>query len=91
MFNRPHPIEPPGDPDELPVVIEDNPSKDMVFPASSQKIVERIRSLPEQHVVGITHLWMHRAKPGEREAGGRCWGSLVRWSGHTEKATRKTA
>jgi hypothetical protein len=69
VFNRAHSIDPPGPLDDLPLVIEDNPSKDMVFPASAQRIVERIRALPPHHTIGITHLWLRRAKPGEREVG----------------------
>lgn len=77
IFNRAHSIDPPGPHDALPIVLEDNPSKKMVFPASSKKIVERIQSLPEQDVAGITHLWLRRAKPSEHEAGAIPFGEFI--------------
>jgi hypothetical protein len=77
IFNRAHSIDPPGAHDALPIVLEDNPSKKMVFPAPSKKIVERIQSLPEQDVAGITHLWLRRAKPSEHEAGAIPFGEFI--------------
>ena len=66
IFERTHSIDLPGPHDELPLVIADNASKHMVFPAPANKIVARVRSLPEQDTIGITHLWLRRAKPNER-------------------------
>jgi hypothetical protein len=81
IFNRAHSIDPPGPHDALPIVLEDNPSKKMVFPATSNTIVGRIKSLPEQDIVGITHLWLRRAKQSEHEAGAIPFGEFICGSG----------
>ena len=81
IFNRAHSIERPGPHDDLPIVIEENPSRDMVFPTSADKITERIRVLPHQDTAGITHLWLRRAKPGEHESGNVPFAEFICGSG----------
>jgi hypothetical protein len=60
IFNRLHSIQRPSLHDILPIVREDNPSRDFVFPASSDMILARLSQLPSDDVAGITHLWLRR-------------------------------
>lgn len=59
IFNRLHSLDPPTPGDVLPIVMEDNPSRDFIFPSSSAAMVERIRSLTSERQE-ITHLWLRR-------------------------------
>ena len=60
IFQRLHSIDPPSTLDELPIVIADNPSRDFVFPATADQLVQRLRQLPAKDTAGITHLWLRR-------------------------------
>jgi hypothetical protein len=63
IFMRLHSIQAPVAGDELPIVLVDNPSRDMVHPVAPGAAVERVRQLPD--AAGITHVWLRRQKPGE--------------------------
>ena len=60
IFKRLHSLSPPGPLDERPLVIEDNPSRDFVFPTTSSRLLERLRTLPPGDTEDITHLWLRR-------------------------------
>lgn len=51
--------------DREPVLIEDRPHCDYVFPVTGQEAMERLRQLPANHIEGITHVWMRRMGPGD--------------------------
>jgi len=60
VFNRAHSIEKPSPTDVLPIVMQDNPSRDFFFPLSAEEILEALRSLPEHDYEDITHVWLRR-------------------------------
>lgn len=65
IFRRAHSLNPPAPLDEVPIVIEDNPSRNFFFPLSGQEALEALRALPKRRVEGITHLWLRRASQRE--------------------------
>ena len=60
VFNRAHSLPPPGPHDELPILIQDNPSRDFFFPLTVEEAREALQALPKKHHAGITHLWLRR-------------------------------
>lgn len=64
IFRILHSIERPGPNDELPIVFQDNPSRDYFWPISAAEAREAVLALPKRHHRGITHLWLRR--PSER-------------------------
>ena len=65
IFARLHSSAPPGPHDTLPVLMQDNPSRDFVFPANVEDVVAQIDALPRADTEAITHLWMRRPHPGD--------------------------
>lgn len=61
IFNRLHSLSPPGPLDERPLVVQDNPSRNFVFPATGTRLLERPRALPGEDTEDITHLWLRKA------------------------------
>ena len=66
IFNRLHNLAPPGPHDTVPILIEENPSRDYGFPLSGEETLEALRALPERDYDGITHLWLRRIGAAER-------------------------
>ena len=60
IFKRCHSLKPPAATDELPILIQDNPSRDFFFPISADEAREALKALPEQDYGGITHIWCRR-------------------------------
>ena len=69
IFNRQHSLQRPAPDAELPILIEDNPSKGFIFPVSGQEVIEQLRKFPTEDVENITHVWLRRAKPKEFASG----------------------
>lgn len=69
IFKRQHSLQRPAPDAELPILIEDNPSKGFMFPVSGQEVIEHLRKFPTEDVASITHVWLRRAKPKEFESG----------------------
>jgi len=65
VFNRAHSLEKPSDHDVLPLVIEENPSRDFFFPLSSEEIIEALKALPKQDYEEITHIWLRRVSKAD--------------------------
>ena len=65
VFNRAHSIERPGANDVLPIVLQDNPSRDFFFPLNADEVLAAIKGLPASHVAGITHVWLRRVKKSD--------------------------
>lgn len=62
IFKRAHAIKRPSSTDVLPIVMEDNPSRDFFFPLSGKEVLEALKSLPKRDYEGITHVWLRRPK-----------------------------
>lgn len=62
IFKRSHSIKRPSSTDTLPIIIEDNPSRDFFFPLSGEEVLETLKSLPKHDYEGITHIWLRRPK-----------------------------
>lgn len=65
VFNRAHSLERPSPHDVLPIIIEENPSRDFFFPLSAQQTVEALKALPKRDYEGITHLWLRRVSKAD--------------------------
>ena len=65
IFERAHSIPAPGVNDVLPIVIEDNPSRDFFFPLSAEEVLKALNSLPKRDRDGITHIWLRRGSQRE--------------------------
>jgi hypothetical protein len=81
IFNRLHSLTPPGPLDERPLVLEDNPSRDFVFPVTGQQVLERLRSFPAPDTEDITHIWLRRVPT--RSYAGLPFADLIAGSGVT--------
>ena len=62
IFNRAHSLKRPAVNDELPILIQDNPSRDFFFPLNAEETLAAINALPKKDVEGITHIWLRRIK-----------------------------
>jgi hypothetical protein len=65
IFERAHSLKRPSIGDELPFLIEDNPSRDFFFPVSVEEVNEAIKELPKDDYRGITHIWLRRIKKSD--------------------------
>jgi hypothetical protein len=57
---RAHSLQRPGPGDTLPLLLQDNPSRDFFFPVSVQECAAALQALPASHGEGITHIWLRR-------------------------------
>ncbi len=62
IFKRLHSLSKPGPQDELPFLIEENPSHDFYFPISAHEALEVLHGVSGSQLGGITHIWMRRDK-----------------------------
>lgn len=69
IFQRKHSLQRPAPDAELPILLEENPSKGFVFPISGQEVLRHLRTYPSEAIEGITHIWLRRAKKTEFESG----------------------
>ena len=60
IFSRCHSLERPSGNDQLPILIEDNPSRDYFFPLSVEQCWDAIQALPNGEIDGLTHIWCRR-------------------------------
>lgn len=60
IFARAHSLQRPVDGQRLPVLLQDNPSRDYVFPVSVEEVAAALERLPAQHREGITHIWLRK-------------------------------
>ena len=68
LFNRLHSLKRPNPNEKLPILIEDNPSRDFFFPISANEAEIAIKALPNEAYKGITHIWLRRFKKSEFES-----------------------
>lgn len=68
IFARAHSLQRPPEGVDLPIFINDNPSRDFFFPIGSSEILRELAHLPRRDWRGITHIWFRRFKKTEYEA-----------------------
>lgn len=81
IFARAHSIQRPSPHDELPVLIEDNPSRDFFFPLNGEEVVEALKALPKRDYAGITHIWLRRLKKQDYLDGSQPYATFICGSG----------
>jgi len=81
IFKRCHSLKPPLPTDSLPILIEDNPSRDFFFPISVQEADQTLKALPKHDYEGITHIWCRRAKKSDIVNGKAPWAEYICGSG----------
>ena len=69
IFRRLHSLKRPSPLDALPILIEENPSRNYFFPVSARESLEALRALPDGDADGITHVWMRRASHQDLASG----------------------
>ncbi len=62
IFRRLHSLKAPKNKSLLPILIEENPSRDFFFPISVQEAEEAMKALPKHDYQGITHIWLRRVR-----------------------------
>ncbi|MEM7703600.1 MAG: hypothetical protein AAF251_16805 [Pseudomonadota bacterium] len=65
IFARAHSLPKPSSGEVLPILIEDNPSRDFFFPLSGTEVVEALKALPRRDYEDITHVWMRRLRKSD--------------------------
>ncbi len=65
IFNRCHDLEAPEVGRDLPILLQDNPSRDFYFPISALEAKTALEELPNYDVSGITHIWCRRLRKTE--------------------------
>ncbi len=81
IFQRAHSVERPGPNDPLPILLEDNPSREFFFPISADEALAALKSLPKRDYAGITHLWLRRVKKDDFVEGERPLATFICGSG----------
>ncbi|MEM1118877.1 MAG: hypothetical protein AAGJ18_00425 [Bacteroidota bacterium] len=64
-----HSIEKPFPNEELPIFIEDNPSRDFFHPISIEEIADFLTKLPSSETKDITHIWLRKIKKTDFKKG----------------------
>ncbi|MEO9635383.1 MAG: hypothetical protein ABJF89_00475 [Parasphingorhabdus sp.] len=65
IFKRAHSISRPDPDDVLPILMEENPSRDFFFPISGEEAIAALKALPKKDYDGITHVWLRRLKKAD--------------------------
>ncbi len=66
---RVHSLDRPQPGQSLPILIEDNPSRDFFHPLSGKEALDVVRSLPKREWDGITHVWLRRPRKSDYDQG----------------------
>ena len=69
IFRRCHSLTRPNTDDELPLIVQDNPSRDYFFPLSAEEVVQALQALPKKDYSQITNIWLRRIKTTDYMAG----------------------
>ena len=82
IVRREHSLKPPAPGQAVPVLMEDNPSRDYFFPAAVEEVRDHLATFPDKDVKGLTHLWLRRISSKSYREAGRplaeyVWGSGV--------------
>lgn len=81
IFKRSHSLERPSANAGLPILLEDNPSRDFIFPLSGDEVLETLKSLPQGDYAGITHVWLRRLKKQDYLGGSQPYATFICGSG----------
>ena len=81
IFRRCHSLQPPQSCDDVPILMEDNPSRDFFFPICVEEAREALKALPKRDYDGITHIWCRRAKKSDLINGELPWAEYICGSG----------
>jgi hypothetical protein len=65
IFARCHSLSRPCINDNLPILVEENPSKEYFFPLSVSEVEQALKALPKIDYQQITHIWLRRFKKAE--------------------------
>lgn len=77
VWRRFHSLRAPGPNDQIPIFIQDNPSRDFFFPVGIQDVKSALKQLPEDDVQGITHIWFRRIRKSDYEEGNLPFASFL--------------
>lgn len=82
ILRREHTFIAPSPEEEIPILIQENPSRDYYFPITAIEARDYLQTFPAKDVEGITHLWLKRLKSKEYDLPERplaeyIWGSRV--------------
>jgi len=69
IFSRAHSLKRPVPDQELPVLIEESPSRGFFFPLEANEALTALKALPKRDYEGITHIWLKRVKAAEYDSG----------------------
>jgi hypothetical protein len=69
IFARAHSLQRPSENQALPILIQDNASRDFRFPVSVQELGLALKNLPQYDSTGITHIWLRRTPIRARKLG----------------------
>ena len=69
IFKKCHSLKRPADGDALPILMQDNPSRNFFFPIDVHEAAEALKALPTREYSGITHIWCRRLKQSEFNRG----------------------
>lgn len=69
IFARAHSIQRPNLDQPIPILIQDNASREYAFPVSAQELAKALCGLPISHSDGITHIWLRRLPPHMKQVG----------------------
>ena len=81
IFARAHSLERPPPGQILPILLEENPSRDFFFPISAEEAQEALKELPKRDYEGITHIWLRRLNKADYYKGEYPLGTFVCGSG----------
>lgn len=81
IFARCHSLKRPNPADELPILLEDNPSREFFHPISAVEARDAMQSLPDVDWQGITHIWCRRVKQTDWMSGERPFAEFICGSG----------
>lgn len=57
---RAHSLQRPAPGEALPLLLQDNPSREFFFPVSAEECAAALHALPASHGKDVTHIWLRR-------------------------------
>lgn len=78
IFARLHSLKRPAPGVELPIFLQDNPSRDFFFPVSAEDVRAVLLRVPS---AGLTHVWLRRVRKTDWEAHRKPFAAFIAGSG----------